>query len=71
MLQLESSLDTDASSHTIQSTKIGVAAVSKEKTKSKAKGDNPWDSLISMDSMTTSVVEKNTPRVVKNNSKQR
>jgi hypothetical protein len=42
--------------------------VSKEKTKSKSK-DNAWDSMISMDSMTTNVIDKNTPRVVKNNAK--
>ena len=71
MLQLESSLDTDAASNTNQKEKIAQKTVQKEKAKSKSKGDNPWDTLISMDSMTTSVIDKTTPRVIKNTAKQR
>jgi hypothetical protein len=71
MIQLHSSLDSVVGINTIQTAKSNEKAVQKEKSKGKARNDNPWDTMLSMSSMTSNAIEKATPRVVKDNSKKR
>ena len=71
MIQLDSSVDSDARINTIQAAKSNEKAVQKEQSKGKARNDNPWDTMLSMSSMTSNVIEKATPRVVKNHAKER
>ena len=66
MLQLDQSIHSDASSAQAASASQSV----NQKANTKAK-DNPWDTMLSMSSMTSSVIDRATPKAPKNTANKR
>lgn len=70
MLQLQQSINSDAASGSVSS--VGSVQSVNQKAKAKSKlHDNPWDTMISMNSMTSSVIDKATPKAPKNTANKR
>lgn len=70
MLQLEQSINSDATANSVQSVRSAQTSNQKAKNKSKLH-DNPWDTMVNMNSMTTNVVERATPKAPKNTGNRR
>lgn len=66
MLQLDQSIHSDASS--AQAACASQSVNQKANTKAK---DNPWDTMLSMSSMTSSVIDRATPKAPKNTANKR
>ena len=74
MVQIQQSINSDAASGSGASA-LSVQSVNQkanQKTETKSKlHDNPWDTMNSMNSMMTSVIDKATPRAPKNTASKR
>ena len=70
MLQLDQSIHSDASANSVSSVHSAQSVNQKAKTKARLH-DNPWDTMINMNSMTLSVIDKATPRAPKNTANKR
>lgn len=76
MLQIDQSIHSIAASNTVSTSKsvqsVGQKAEHKATQKSGTKSkDNPWDTMNSMNSMMTSVIDKATPKAPKNTANKR